>query len=944
MIAEASALLDIFVGSKQFEVPIYQRAYAWTEQDRQQLWSDLLRAGRNPKANAHFVGSVVYIQSGGTFGSSVSKARLIDGQQRLTTIMLLLAALIERLRADGDLVLELVDEEGDVHQETITADWLQQTYLLNSTVTGELRFKLLLTKGDRATLMHHLGHLPLPEDPSEGVQGAMAFFRKQLQGAKLADVFLGLRKLQVVNVQLEQGKDDPQLIFESLNSTGKDLTQADLIRNYVLMGLTGPKQKEVYEHSWFPMEELFRHAEGDAFDRFVRDYLTLKTRVIPNVTKVYAEFKRYRQEDELAAALSTDALVQDMAEHAKLYIRLVQPGRLKDKGQDELMQALLDLDAVEVRVSYPFLLEALWDHQQGRLTLAELVKLVRVTEAFVVRRAVCELKTNPLNRIFSQLGKEIDKADYAASAGRALLRLRDQQRFPSDEEFQAELVRRPLYNSRDLCKAMLVRLERDLSPKELSVTDNLTIEHVLPQNEDLSAQWRAMLGGDDVWKEVQAALKHTLGNLTLTGYNSELGDLPFEKKKTLEPPKGYESSKMLMTQHISKQAKWDGAAILARAEELSGRALRLWAQPDLPADEILALRQEARKKAFNDAWERLQALPSPMIEAVLMLDDRMGQLEGINRRIATKDVAYRKGNRYFLYLSTDDTELHLWALLGEAPHDIHPSWSAGKDKGWWKVSITTGEGLDGLWTDLMAAWAKLPEVATDAASPQNIQAAIQALTGDAQAAFDAFEQALMQISSTLERKVNQFSIGYGLPVEVTGLMRSGYVQVEVRPPDPDLIPAALFADWEGRSKERRALNLLTPADAVRALPLIRAVHEQFVQEIPYRQPHVREFMRGLRLAFKELEPAITSTATKTAERFLVGGKDLARVYINADDVMVLLRHPFATLDNPQGLGTEKEGEPFAGWPAGHFEGTFGATGALTALRGLLDQTIQANRA
>jgi uncharacterized protein with ParB-like and HNH nuclease domain len=944
VIAEATPLLDIFVGSKQFEVPIYQRTYAWKEQDRQQLWNDLLRAGRNPKANAHFVGSVVYIQSAGTFGSSVSKARLIDGQQRLTTIMLLLAALIERLRADGDLVLELVDEEGEVHEETITADWLQQTYLLNSTVTGELRFKLLLTKGDRATLMHHLGHVPLPDDPSEGVQAAMAYFQKQLQSAKLADVFLGLRKLQVVNVQLEQGKDDPQLIFESLNSTGKDLTQADLIRNYVLMGLAGPKQKEVYEHSWFPMEELFRHAGEDAFDRFVRDYLTLKTRVIPNITKVYAEFKLYRQDDEVAAALSTDELVQDMAEHARLYIRLVQPSRLKDKEQDELMQALLDLDAVEVRVSYPFLLQALWDHKLGKLTLAELVKLVRLTEAFVVRRAVCELKTNPLNRIFSQLSKDIDKADYAASAGRALLRLRDQQRFPSDEEFRAELVRRPLYNSRDLCKAMLVRLERDFSPKELSVTDNLTIEHVLPQNEDLSAPWRTMLGGDNVWKDVQAALKHTLGNLTLTGYNSELGDLPFEKKKTLESPKGYESSKMLMTQNISKQAQWNEAAILARAAELSGRALRLWAQPDLPADEILALRQEARKKAFNDAWERLQTLPSPMIEAVLILDERMGQLGGINRRIATKDVAYRKGNRYFLYLSTDDTELHLSALLGEAPHDIHPSWSVGKNKGWWQVSVTTVEGLDGIWADLMGAWAKLPDVAIDAANPQNIQAAIQVLTGDAQVAFETFEQALIQISSMLERKVNQFYIGYGLPVEVTGLMRSGYIQIEIRPPDPDLISAALFADWEDRSKERRALNLLTPADVERALPLIRTVHQQFVQEIPYRQPHVRGFMRGLRLAFKELEPTIKTKATKTAERFLIGEKDIARVYITADDVVLLLRHPFATLENPQGLGTQKEGEPFADWPAGHFEGTFGTTVDMNALRSLLEQTLMANRA
>jgi uncharacterized protein with ParB-like and HNH nuclease domain/predicted transport protein len=946
VIAEASQLLKILEGSKQFEIPIYQRPYAWTEADRQQLWADLLRVGRNAKANAHFVGSVVYIQSGGTFGSSISRARLIDGQQRLTTIMLLLAAMVERLRTDGDLVLKVTDEEGYEHQETISATYLENTYILNSTVTGESRFKLLLTQGDRPTLMHCLGQVPLPPDPSVAVQEAMDFFRRQLQSTTHADVFMGLRKLQVVNVQLEQGKDDPQLIFESLNSTGKDLTQADLIRNYILMGLPGPKQKEVYEHSWFPMEQLFKHAGDDSFDRFVRDYLTRKTRVIPAITKVYAEFKKYRQDDEHASQLTTDALVQDMAEHARLYIKLVEPQRLKgsgEKGQDALMQALTDLDAVEVRVSYPFLLEVLWDHAQGDVSTEELVQLVRFVESFVVRRAVCDIKTNPLNRIFSQLSKDIDKADYVLSVGRALLRQRDQQRFPTDEEFFPQLVDRPLYNSRDLCKSMLVRLERDLSPKELSVTDTLTIEHVLPQNEDLSAPWCTMLG--EHWQDAQARLKHTIGNLTLTGYNSELGDLPFEKKKTLESPKGYESSKMLMTREVAKFEKWDSATIRLRGEQLSQQALKLWAMPDLPADELQALKYEGRKKFFDDAWERIQELNTLLLDVFTALDAQLGQLDGMTRKVNKRNLEYRKGNRAFIELSTDDSVLHLWAVLGATPGDIHSAWKQSKNERWWKLSVGSLDELGKFWPDLLAGWARLPDSAPgEKKSASDLQDSLAALEGDAKAAFDAFETELLSLSSTLERNVTQFYIGYGLPVEVKGLVRSGYVQVEVHPPDSDRVPQELFLEWGDRSKERRALNLHSPADAIRAMPLIRAVHQQFVEQVPYRRRNVREFMCELRSAFADLGEDVTVQSSKMAERFVVAGVDIARVYINLDNAYLMLRHQFATLHNPAGIGQVKEDGAVANWPADHFGAYFTDPMEVTQLKLLIRQTYEANRA
>ena len=325
------------------------------------------------------------------------------------------------------------------------------------------------------------------------------------------------------------------------------------------------------------------------------------------------------------------------------------------------------------------------------------------------------------------------------------------------------------------------------------------------------------------------------------------------------------------------------------------------------------------------------------------LDSRLGQFEGVTREVNKRNVVYRKGKRYFIELSTDDTALHVWAVLGAAPGNIHPAWIQGKNERWWKLNLTNLADLDGVWPDLLAAWGRLPDLTVGGKPLSSLQGAIAALEGDAKAAFETFEAELLNMSSTLERNVTQFYIGYGLPVEVTGLMRDGYMQVEVRPPDPDRIPPELYREWEDRSKERRALNLHAPADALRAMPLLRAVHQQFVEEIPYRRPNVRHFMRELRDMFADLE-GVTVQSSKSTVRFVVNGVDIARVYINLEDVFLMLRHQFATLHNPDGIGQVKEDGPIANWPDAHFGAYFSDPAEVERLKPLIQQTYEAHRA
>lgn len=581
MKATEANLLKFLKKSPQFVIPIYQRNYSWTAAQCRQLWSDLLRAGRDDKVNAHFIGSIVYVERALSTVTSAEALLVIDGQQRLTTSTLLIAALAKHFEANN--LNEVLD--------TFSAKKLRNYYLLNPDEEGERHFKLILSETDKETLLAILQNAPEPSESSTRINENYALFQELIASheKELEAICQGLAKLVIVDVSLDRSQDNPQLIFESMNSTGLELSQADLIRNYILMGLEPKLQTELYKTYWRPMEKAFGQAAYVVhFDAFMRHYLTAKTGDIPNVREVYVAFKAF------ARSLKGDTkdLVADIHAYANYYCAMAL-GTEKDAA---LKQAFHDLRELKVDVAYPFLLDVYHDYSQGRLNADEVLNIVRLVESYVFRRAICAIPTNSLNKTFAGMGRTLKKDRYVESVQAAFLLLPSYRRFPTDEEFQRELKVRDLYNFRS--RGYWLRRLENHGRKERVVVEDYTIEHILPQNEALSKEWQTELGSE--WKRIQETWLHTLGNLTLTGYNSEYSDHPFAYKRDQVTdkngnPVGFAHSPLKLNLGLGKVPVWDEAAILARADRLAGDAAKVWGAPQLAADLLDAYRPAVAK-------------------------------------------------------------------------------------------------------------------------------------------------------------------------------------------------------------------------------------------------------------------------------------------------------------------------------------------------------------
>ena len=515
MKANEADFLEFLRKSTQFVIPIYQRTYSWTERECGQIWEDILRTGGNEDIPTHFMGSIVYIEKELSQVSNRSPLLVIDGQQRLTTAMLILEALAKHV-GNGEPV------------DGFSAKKLRSYYLLNPLEEGERGFKLLLTQTDKQSLLALMHQKPMPADFSLRIKQNFAFFEKRMGAlgvSGLTALCKGLEKLTIVDIALRRGQDNPQLIFESMNSTGRELSQADLIRNFILMGQDPAHQIRLYQESWRPMEVAFgQEAYGTHFDGFMRHYLTFKTGEIPNVRAVYEAFKVHARSPEVAAT-GVDALVADIHTFAGYYCAMA----LDKEHDNDLASAFRDIRDLKVDVAFPFLLEIYDDYAQERLLKDDFLRAVRLVEAYVFRRAVCAIPTNSLNRTFATFGRALRKDRYIESMQAHLLTLPPYKRFPGDEEFRRALSARDLYNF-PRCSYWLRRLENH-DRKEHVPVDEYTIEHIMPQNENLSAAWREALGPE--WKEAQERCLHTLGNLTLTGYNAEYSDRAFSERNFL---------------------------------------------------------------------------------------------------------------------------------------------------------------------------------------------------------------------------------------------------------------------------------------------------------------------------------------------------------------------------------------------------------------------------
>ena len=570
MKATEANLLKFLRKSPQFVIPIYQRNYSWTADECKQLWSDLMRAGRDEAVAAHFIGSIVYVERSLSTVTNQEAMLVIDGQQRLTTSTLLIAALANHV--DKAELGEPV--------EGFAARKLRNYYLLNPDEEGERHFKLLLSETDRDTLLAILQATPAPAESSTRIAENFQLFQDlvaQHQG-ELVAICKGISKLVIVDVSLDRSQDNPQLIFESMNSTGRELSQADLIRNYILMGLEPKLQTDLYKNYWRPMEKGFGQAAYAVhFDAFMRHYLTTKTGEIPNVREVYSAFKAYAR----SRTGDTRDLVADIYAFATYYCAMA----LGEEVEPDLKQAFHDLRELKVDVAYPFLLDAYHDYRKHRITADELLNIVRWVESYVFRRAICAIPTNSMNRTFAGMSRTLKKDRYIESVQAAFLMLPSYRRFPGDDEFQRDIKMRDLYNFRS--RSYWLRRLENHGRKERVSTEEYTIEHILPQNETLSAVWRTELGA--AWHNVQQTYLHTLGNLTLTGYNSEYSDRPFafkrdEVKDKEGNPIGFAHSPLRLNKGMGQVQAWNEAAINARADRLAADAAKVWQAPALSAD------------------------------------------------------------------------------------------------------------------------------------------------------------------------------------------------------------------------------------------------------------------------------------------------------------------------------------------------------------------------
>ena len=657
MKATEAKFLDFLKKSPQFVIPIYQRTYSWTERECRQLWDDIVRTGRSDAVSAHFVGSIVYIEKGLYQVSSQSPLLVIDGQQRLTTVTLILEALARQL---GDS--EPVDG--------FSAKKLRSYYLLNPLEEGERGFKLLLTQTDKASLLSLVQQKAQPTDQSLRVTGNFAFFEEQAQnlGADLPALCHGLAKLIVVDIALSRDQDNPQLIFESMNSTGRELSQADLIRNFILMGLEPAHQTRLYEDHWRPMEVGFgQEGYGSHFDSFMRDYLTLKTGEISNVRAVYEAFKSQARTPDIAAA-GVDALVADIHAFAGYYCAIAL-GKEADK---KLAEAFRDLRELKVDVAYPFLLELYDDFANGRLESTDFEAAVRLVEAYVFRRAVCAIPTNSLNKTFATFGRALQKHRYLESVQAHLLTLPSYRRFPGDEEFKREFIVRDLYNF-PRRSYWLRRLEND-GRKERVPVDEYTIEHILPQNENLSAKWRDELGPE--WQRVQETWLHKLGNLTLTGYNAEYSDRRFSEKRDMKG--GFRESPLKLNEGLSSLDKWDEAAIKDRAERLAAVAAGVWAVPSLQAEVLESYRPRGENAAGYTVDDHPQlAIGSPRRDLFeIFRKDVLALDPCVSEEFLKLYVAY-KAETNFVDIVPQKSRLRL--SLNMQFHELHDPKGLAKD-------------------------------------------------------------------------------------------------------------------------------------------------------------------------------------------------------------------------------------------------------------------------
>ncbi len=641
MKGDAQLLIKFFDGSdKRFIIPLYQRNYDWKEENCEQLFQDLMKLHRSDR-RGHFFGSIVSSIQTGT-----EDRYIIDGQQRITTISLLLIAMVN---ANKEGLIEATDAK--------LVEKIFKRYLVDEYQEDERKVKQKPIKKDMqafdALLYNDKEHYVRESNVTRNYD--FFFDRVVHSGLTVDELFDAIKRLEVINIRLDED-DDPQLIFESLNSTGLDLSEADKIRNYLLMSLAPAEQDDLYNRFWNPIEEYTKYNPS----AFVRDYLTMKQGKIGRIDKIYFIFKEYAERCSAGRA----ELLADMHRYARIYSQIDNAC----VGTDRLNRKLAQLRTLDSAIAYPFFM-AFFDYaEEHGMSDDDIYNVIDIIEAYWARRIICNLPSNVLNKVFATLHRDvlghIGKAEgssvpsYTDVLTYVLLRKGRSAAFPTDDEVKADFATRQVYKMPANTRMFIMeRMEnRDSNERHDVVKElaekNITIEHIMPQT--LSDKWKTALGDD--WERIHQQYLHTMANLTLTGYNSQYSNLTFLEKKNME--KGYNDSAFRLNNYVKACGQWTETELRQRQLELLGVFLKLW---PMPAAGFEPVRREQETASLDDedfefTGKKIQAyILSGVRYAVNTWKDMLIQVCGHMLREKRSTIEWMCANEKSGFSSTPET-------------------------------------------------------------------------------------------------------------------------------------------------------------------------------------------------------------------------------------------------------------------------------------------------
>lgn len=574
MRGESQKLYRFFEGAeKRFLIPLYQRNYDWKEDNCRQLFSDLVNVHTQNK-KSHFFGSIV-----SSIANEEEDVRLIiDGQQRITTVSILLIAMIKAAQ-NGDLK----------YNDAKKIDYIKETYLIDKYNESERKVKLKPIKNDMAAFDALLFKEKDEYITSSNITRNFLYFYDRIHtcGLKLEDLLEAVRKLEVINIRLG-ADDDAQLIFESLNSTGLDLSEADKIRNFLLMSLSAEDQEKCYVAYWNKIEI----ATGYQPTMFIRDYLTIKTRKIAKIEKLYFEMKQYLE----ISGLSRQELMADMLKYAEQYHRINDAFL----GNAKLSRKMEQLNSLGSTVHLPYLMSLLLYANETGMTNDELYEVLNTIETYWARRIICNLPTNALAKVYATLHNDVLRhinafskhgltfeSTYPKVLNFLLIKKQGTSALPSDTEVRTEFKTRNIYHMPLQYKQFLFeRMNNGLSKERVDVigemkSGNVSIEHIMPQT--LTNAWRAELGDD--FQRIHETYLHTFANLTLSAYNQQYSNSPFSIKKegftdrNGNPIVGFNKSIYSLSEGLRDVDHWTETEIIKRQEYLLSKCLTIWPLP-----------------------------------------------------------------------------------------------------------------------------------------------------------------------------------------------------------------------------------------------------------------------------------------------------------------------------------------------------------------------------